>query len=196
MHNATMDPNLLQPLSHWLEADDLPAFGAALDAGAPVTARAVVLSARSPDPAYVAALLGRDPEAARAWAQPQIAARLGHVETLRAMLEAGVDPNRGFALHFAVSRGHLDAVRLLLAHGADPNLSTGLSYESWDRTPLMQAMSLWNSVPWGVTADIVRALLDAGADPAQVLDSWVYWVWVPLRLAPAEVREMLLSARR
>jgi uncharacterized protein len=64
------------------------------------------------------------------------AADSGDVETIRQLLQRGIDPNRpphseslhltsgltaGRPLVAAVDKGHIEAVRLLLAHGADPN---------------------------------------------------------------------------
>ena len=61
-----------------------------------------------------------------------IAAREGHVEIIRLLLDKGVDVNKkvsaigcinGYTpLHFAVASGHIEAVRLLLQRGADPGI--------------------------------------------------------------------------
>ena len=53
-------------------------------------------------------------------------------------------------LHYAVSAGHLAIISMLLARGADPR-----PYSGW----------LIRFAVWRDRADILRALLDAGADP-------------------------------
>jgi len=57
----------------------------------------------------------------------QIAARNGHTETARFLLDLGADVDfRGFfggtGLHWAAINGHLETVEFLLASGADPSL--------------------------------------------------------------------------
>jgi ankyrin repeat protein len=54
-----------------------------------------------------------------------------HRELVRALIEAGADPNRQVrsrdgetALHFAARRGDVEATRFLLAHGADPRIGS------------------------------------------------------------------------
>ena len=72
------------------------------------------------------------------------------------LLERGADADTG-ALHFAAGGGQLGLVRLLLASGADVNRldpATG-------RTPLHAAVG---AGPAGEAPEIVRVLLDAGAD--------------------------------
>lgn len=61
------------------------------------------------------------------------------------------------ALHIAANSGHVEIVRLLLKQGhADPNTT-----DSGGCTPLMVAFSRMITPP----ADVVRLLLEAGADP-------------------------------
>ncbi|HFD92838.1 MAG TPA: hypothetical protein ENJ22_06070 [Gammaproteobacteria bacterium] len=67
------------------------------------------------------------------------AADLGHVETVRALLGAGADPDLQdalgrTALFLAVSQGFADTVKVLLEMGADPDLK-----EATGKTPLMMA---------------------------------------------------------
>ena len=71
------------------------------------------------------------------------AAKQGHVQTLKILLEHGADPNQaetnasqGAALHAASSGNHLSCVKLLLAYGADVNAEVEAS-----GTPVYIAMS-------------------------------------------------------
>ncbi len=57
------------------------------------------------------------------------AAEHGHLDQIRACLEAGADPNAksgdGFTvLTWAAARGHIEAVKLLLEAGAELNVQT------------------------------------------------------------------------
>ena len=70
-----------------------------------------------------------------------LAVQYGRVEIVRALLDAGEDPNRynpvgchshSTPLHQAAAAGHLDVIRLLLDRGANPNLEDIL----WQATPL------------------------------------------------------------
>ena len=62
------------------------------------------------------------------------------------------DGRRATVLHYAVSAGHLPIVDMLLARGADPR-----PYSDW----------LIRFAVWRERADILEALLRAGADPAR-----------------------------
>lgn len=75
---------------------------------------------------------------------------------VRLLLERGARPAGTNALAHAIDQGNLASVRALLAHGADPNEITGQGHP-----PLIDALRARAS------ADVVQALLDAGAD-AQV----------------------------
>lgn len=120
------------------------------------------------------------------------AAEAGELETVRALLDAGADPNaldaeqRG-ALSEAALEGHEVVARLLLERGANPNLADPYEF----KTPLMAAADAGHAsivcllVAHGARVDdaddygetalcraasrghvaVVRALLDAGADP-------------------------------
>ena len=88
------------------------------------------------------------------------AARYGHADVVKALLEEEENPNRrdgrgDTALITATENGRIDVVRLLLDAGANPN-----EEGRYDRPP----------VTWAVIqgyGDIVRELLGAGADPNQ-----------------------------
>ena len=85
------------------------------------------------------------------------AAKQGHLEVVRILLEAGADQNAATAngitaLMFAARQGHLEVVRLLLETGADKNAAM-----AHGRTALMLAAKEGH-------LDVVRTLLKAGAD--------------------------------
>jgi ankyrin repeat protein len=103
------------------------------------------------------------------------AARQGELEAVRALLEAGANPNlpdpEGVTpMLMAATNYHFDVVAYLLKHGGDAN--------RWDwrgRTPLYAAVDL-NSLPHGgrpelpsldrvTSLDLIDLLLKAGANP-------------------------------
>ena len=105
------------------------------------------------------------------------AARDGHMEAAKALVEAGVDVNDPGAgekippLVMAISNGHYDLGKFLLDHGADATRAsdTGL-------TPLYATVDMqWAPYAWmpqPITAqektsylDLITTLLDHGADP-------------------------------
>lgn len=81
--------------------------------------------------------------------------------TVRALLDAGADPNRRHmetpVLSLAVAKNHASIVDLLLAKGADPNAPN-----HFGERPLAVALSVVIENP---SATIIKALLAAGADP-------------------------------
>ncbi|MBW3533701.1 MAG: ankyrin repeat domain-containing protein [Gemmatimonadetes bacterium] len=107
------------------------------------------------------------------------AARQGHVEAVRALLDGGADVNRPSAadgttsLLVATINGQFDVAMLLLERGADPNAASELN----GATPLLATInSEWQprtrypqpqerAVQKTGYLDVMRALLEAGADP-------------------------------
>ena len=116
------------------------------------------------------------------------AARDGQTEAARALLESGANANDAGAgdkmspLLMAISNGHYDLAKLLLDKGADPNQTDndlGLS-------PLFETVDMqWAPYAWfpqPVTAkeqvtylDLMKALLDRGADPNAKLGKRVWF---------------------
>ena len=94
-----------------------------------------------------------------------IAARKGHADCVRLLLQHGANPDAlneaesyareggdETALHTAAQKGHAECVRVLLEHGASPN-----ARNRDEDTPLMLAVTEGK-------VDAVRALLEGGAD--------------------------------
>jgi cytohesin len=85
------------------------------------------------------------------------AARIGDVEAVRLLLEAGADPavvNKygDTPLHTAVLHRHADVVKLFLSRGVDPNIR-----DRHGETPLHDAALIGDGA-------VVKTLIDAGAD--------------------------------
>ena len=117
------------------------------------------------------------------------AVREGHSKAAFALLEGGADIDQTSAgdrtspLASAVINGHFDLALQLLEHGADPNVVS-----EGGTGPLFAAIN----TPWAPKArypqqqayrqqqathvDVVRALLEAGADPNQRLEKHVWFM--------------------
>ena len=84
-------------------------------------------------------------------------------QTVKALLEAGFDPNLSGGvfnpLFYAIYSGNLEHVELLLQAGAEPNASEGILAQ----IPLFHAIFCGH-------VDIVESLLKAGANPHQNLE--------------------------
>jgi uncharacterized protein len=117
-----------------------------------------------------------------------LATREGHLESARALLNAGADVNQASAgdrtspLLIATINGHFDLARFLLDQGADPNLAA-----ENNGTPLYGAVNC----EWAPKAlypqprayvnqkttylELMKALLDKGADPNVRLNKKVWY---------------------
>jgi len=120
----------------------------------------------------LAELLEGDPGLARAFSGDgftalHLAAFFGHADAVRALLDAGADPNAVATneqigpvqpIHSAAATGRLDCVRLLLEHGADVNARQGGGF-----TALHAAAA-------SSDAELARLLLAAGANTTAKTD--------------------------
>lgn len=94
-----------------------------------------------------------------------LAAAEGKADCVDVLLAHGVNPNavdatyeRRTALHYAAAEGNLESVKALLRKGADPNVPN-----RYGQSPLVEAAVSQH-------ADVVEALLQAGADKSQLPD--------------------------
>jgi ankyrin repeat protein len=117
------------------------------------------------------------------------AAREGHTESVLALLDAGADINelsagdRTSPLLIATVNGHFDLANMLLERGADPNLTSDAGaaplfvainthWAPRSRYPQQHAYMLQKST----YLDLMKALLDAGANPNQRLTKHLWYM--------------------
>ena len=110
----------------------------------------------------------------------------GHVDLVKKLIDRGADVNKtGWtALHYAATNGHLEIMNLLLEHHAyidaeSPNATT----------PLMMAAHYGS-------ADAVRLLLSAGADPTLKNQLGMSAIDFANKANRTEAAELIASVRR
>ena len=174
--------------------DDAPAvqqlihFGADLNGRNEVGATALMYAAAFASPDYVRLLLdaGADVNVASNGGATALMWATGNTAKVRLLLEHGAQVNAKAkdgttALVTAGLRGNVDAMRLLIARGADAKVSPGeLLHSAWSRkNPDMRQLLAEAGVDLkgtkliadalragdGVSAGLVRKLVDGGADP-------------------------------
>lgn len=91
------------------------------------------------------------------------AAKYGHINVVRLLLDSGDDSTRGEALYAASEEGQIEMVQLLLASEADANAIIG---QGAHKHYALSAASYRGH------SEIVRILIDAGADVNACLKSW------------------------
>jgi ankyrin repeat protein len=170
---------------------------AALDAGIPVDTYGGISSGPTSDwDSYVQGALPPDFYGLTAL---MIAARNGHADAARLLIERGADVNararpshRQPALYFAASKGHVEVMRLLLDAGADPSSTGQLASGKPIATPLFAAVD-------GGHVEAVRLLLERGAR-TDLKSSDIAGVMTPLELAISydrtEIADILKKAGR
>jgi ankyrin repeat protein len=110
------------------------------------------------------------------WTALMYAARQGAVHAARALVDAGAsldlaDPDGTTALVFAIINAHYDTAKVLIENGADPNIadSTGMAalYAAVDMStlPWMFGRNAPSTTDTTTCLDVIRLLLDYGADP-------------------------------
>lgn len=117
---------------------------------------------------------------------------LGHTETARYLIDAGVDPYAGLKTglagpHYAVSGGHIELLEILLAHDIPLEIEN-----QYGGTLLGQA--LWSAVnePSDGHAEIIRLLVEAGAEIEPGTLEW----WNDQKVRSASTKKLVSEVLR
>ena len=125
------------------------------------------------------------------------ASREGHIGTVEALLDAGagidqVSGDGSSPLVLALENGHYDLAMVLIHRGANPSLANdaegaaplfALLQRQWTGHFLQEPLARTNELQSTEYLDVLKALLDAGADPnARLIRSPWYWEWGAGRL--------------
>jgi ankyrin repeat protein len=132
----------------------------------------------------IVALFGRLPRGG--WTPLMYAARQGALIAAATLADGGadfdaVDPDGTTAMALAIDNAHFDVARMLLEKGADPNVAdttgTAALYAAVEIHRLGEAPGRPAPKPTGTVdgADLVKALLDYGADPNARLNAPVLY---------------------
>jgi ankyrin repeat protein/mono/diheme cytochrome c family protein len=163
----------------WAAAhDQAPAVRLLIEGGAEVNGRSVL----SPFPKLVFPGMGLNEITfpTGGWTPLMYAARQGTLGAAQALVDAKADvnltaPDGATALVLAIINAHYDVAQILLDKGADPNLAdeTGMAalYAAVDMNTLAWTHGRPGPAPSGRldSVDIIRSLLDHGADPNATL---------------------------
>ncbi len=129
------------------------------------------------------------------------AATAGHADVVAVLLARGADANARTGigltpLHASAMWSKVDAARLLLAAGADlhatirrrPGRATVGSTQGW--TPLHFAAE-WRFEPFHDQEEMVKLLLNAGADPNAKAKNGMTPLWMPREVGRTEIVQIL-----
>jgi uncharacterized protein len=108
-----------------------------------------------------------------------MAAREGHLGTIKQLVEGGADVNAygadgKNALNLAIFNGHYEVASYLVDQGIDVNRPDAQNFTALFWAVDRRNMETAPNFPWVVTADampIIKKLLDAGADPNYLVDN-------------------------
>ena len=183
------------PLHHAVENANYAATAALLKGGADpnaedrsgITPLNLAIAGEDRDSAKALLAAGADPNAPDDSGEVPLfhAVDREDVELVRALLKAGANPNYNSGetiLHLAVQRTNAVIVAALLKAAAHPN-----AQNEFGKTPLHYAVE---DVEVEIILPVVKALLDAGADPE--VEDWEYG-WTPIQAAAEKDNQKLVT---